>query len=166
VLGDGPAGDVVFDQQIVAEAGKDAPAAVAVGHVVANRDMMVRHAAHSGSRQPAQLKTFDHDVVGSLQIDAVRRARIRGVDHDARVGVKRDRQRGGSVSPQIKAGVSARRDHHGIAGDDRIGRLLQSPPGTGRRAGIVVISARGNVQGREHPARFEDLECFTGPSRA
>ena len=75
VLGDRVMRLVVLDQQVVDEAGEDAPAAVVAEVAVADGDVVRDRGADAGAGAVVDDEAVDDDVGGVLDVDAVGRRR-------------------------------------------------------------------------------------------
>ena len=163
VLGLGARHHVVLDQEVVAEAGEDAPASVGVARVATDDDVMIQDRADAGARDSRHREALDHHVAGAFEVDAVWRDRILRVDDRVRLCLERDRIAGRPAGRQIETRVVAGPHGHEVAGADRIGGLLQRAPGVGRRAGGGIVSVGIDVEGAERrrarvPAGERDRE--------
>jgi hypothetical protein len=115
---------VVLDQEVVAEASENAPAAVEVAGIAADDHVMVQDRADAGARNAGHGEALDHDVARPFEVDAVLRGRVLGVDDRSGLAPEGDGIGRGPARGQVEARVVPGPHDHQVAGAHRVRGLL------------------------------------------
>src|SRR5262245_5213379 len=99
---------IELDGEVIGEATEDTPAPVVSGMAIADRDELRERGANTGARAVVDDEAIDDDVVGALDVDAVRRrAVVRGDLDGGAIGDEGDRVAGGTGAAQVEALIVA-----------------------------------------------------------